>query len=603
MKSTVLVVDDMPIIRDPIAATLRTAGYEVICAGNGKQALDMLRSQQADLILLDVNMPVMDGLAFLRVLRGDSAKAQTPVIMLSGAEDRSDILEAAKLGIQGYILKSNFSLKDLLTRVRQNLNGSSPKSPPASSPKAGASNQPSQQVVPKSAAPSPPRAAVGAASPLTASGTPKLEGSDPNEALAKFMGVSVLFTREKCLERAQKALHGKALSGVVAQVIQLATSSGSDAAQLGESISHDPILSAKVLRIANSTVYATSRGPVTTVFDAIKKIGFSTVRNIAATVGIIEAMPAGRGRDGFDPIRSWQHSFAVAMLAERLASTAQNANQAAAIAYLAGLCHDLGEILFQTCFGDECRLVQEAHERTGYPVADLEKVMLGIPTSELISLTLRSLSLPDVICGPIEAMHGPSPTKDPLGSILCLADICANGMLLAASPKSPLRGFTMDECERALSKKAAPKLDRAKIRDEIFALTMLLSQISDPSLTTPLFPTTKSPIWLAREAGLSKLDPIEVALESLAQVESKNRLPTPEETKNIKALVIEATDASMGTLGSQNIAAFKTNCKTELPILWLVHQCETSPAPSDQQLQPISMPVPLEVLAKFVAAA
>ena len=94
-----------------------------------------------------------------------------------------------------------------------------------------------------------------------------------------------------------------------------------------------------------------------------------------------------------------------------------------------------------------------------------------------------------------------------------------------------------------------------------------------------------------------------MALESLAQVESKNRLPTPEETKNIKALVIEATDASMGTLGSQNIAAFKTNCKTELPILWLVHQCETSPAPSDQQLQPISMPVPLEVLAKFVAAA
>jgi HD-like signal output (HDOD) protein/CheY-like chemotaxis protein len=604
MKTTVLVVDDMPIIRDPIAATLGTAGYRALCAGNGQQALDMLRSQQVDLILLDVNMPVMDGLAFLRILRGDSAKAQTPVIMLSGAEDRSDIIEAAKLGIQGYILKSNFSLKDLLARVHQKLNGSPEKSPPAGSPKAEASNQTSPQVVPKSSGPAPSCVAVGAASPLTVSGASGLKDSNPNEALAKAMGVSVLFTREQSLERVQRALKGKALSGVVAQVIQLATSSGSDATQLGESISHDPILSAKVLRVANSTAYATSRGPVTTVYDAIKKIGFSTVRNIAATVGIIEAMPAGRGHDGFDPIRSWQHSFAVAMLAERLVLTARDSNQsAAALGYLAGLCHDLGEILFQSCFGEECKQIQEAHERTGHPMADLEKVMLGIPTSELIGLTLRSLSLPDAIRGPIEAMHGPAPTKDPVGAILCLADIYANGMLLAASPKSPLRGFTAGECERALAKNAPPNLDRAKIRAEIFALTMLLSQISDPNLIAPLFPPTKSTIWLAREPGLSKLDPVEVALESLAQVQSKNRLPTPEETKNLKALVIEATDASVGAFTSHQIAALKASCKAELPILWLVHKCEMSVNAPEQQPQPVLMPAPLEVLAKFVAAA
>jgi HD-like signal output (HDOD) protein len=417
------------------------------------------------------------------------------------------------------------------------------------------------------------------------------------------MGVSILFTRDQCLERAQKALHGKALSGVVAQVIQIATTPRSDAAQLGESISHDPILSAKVLRVGNSTAYATSRGPVRSVFDAIKKIGFSTVRNIAATVGIIEAMPPGRGSDNFDPIRSWQHSFAVAMLAERLVSAAHNADQsAAAVGYLAGLCHDLGEILFQTCFGDECRQIQEAHARTGHPIAELEKVMLGIPTSELISLTLRSLSLPDAIRGPIEAMHGPTPTKDPVGTILCLADIYANGMLLAASPKSPLRGFTTAECERALKQNAPPNLDRAKILSEIYALTMLLSQISDPNLTAPLFPPTKSSIWLAREPGLSKLDPIEVALESLAKVQSKPRLPTPDEAKTVKALVIEATDAFMGAFTSQNIAAFKANFKTPLPILWLVHKCEGSITP-DQQPQPMLMPVPLGVIAKFVAAA
>jgi HD-like signal output (HDOD) protein/CheY-like chemotaxis protein len=586
-KNHILLVDDAAICREPVAYFLTKSGYNVTCAANGREALDAIQSTPPDLILLDLLMPVMDGLSLLRTLHGLKPQIKIPVLLLTAVSDKKHILEAAKLGVSGYMLKTRFSLDDLLTRIRQKLTDA--PTPP------NASNRPTP----------PPAAAIAvAASTAETSAMPDSKAPDPNEALAKSMGVEILYTRETCLEYAKKALHGKALSGVVAQVIQIATSSRSDAAQLGESISHDPILSAKVLRVGNSTAYATSRGPVTNVFDAIKKIGFSTVRNIAATVGIIEAMPAGRGRDGFDPIRSWQHSFAVAMLAERLVSAAQNGNQsAAAVGYLAGLCHDLGEILFQTCFGEECRKIQEAHERTGHSVAELEKVMMGIPTSELIGLTLRSLSLPDAIRDPIEAMHGPAPTKDSVGAILCLADTYANGMLLAASPKSPLRGFTTAECEAALKKNAPPNLDRAKIRGEIFALTMLLSQISDPNLTAPLFPPAKSTIWLAREPALSKLDPVEVALESLAKIQSKNRLPTPEEAGTVKAIVIEATDAFMGPFASQNIAAFKAGCKTALPILWLVHQCEGSVTPSDQQPQPTLMPVPLDVVAKFVAAA
>ncbi len=591
-KSHILLVEDTAICREPVAYFLSNSGFKVTCAANGREALAAIQSAPPDLILLDLIMPDMDGLTLLRNLHRRNPPSKIPVLLLTAVSDKKHIMEAAKLGVRGYLLKTRFSLDDLLARARQNLGVLASPSPSTDVP-----NQPAPQVVAASAA---PRVESVPKAPETSDS----KALDPNEALAKSMGVSILFTRETCLEHAKKALHGKALSGVVAQVIQLATSSGSDAAQLGESISHDPILSAKVLRVGNSTAYATSRGPVTNVFDAIKKIGFSTVRNIAATVGIIEAMPAGRGRDGFDPIRSWQHSFAVAMLAERLVSAAQNGNQsAAAIGYLAGLCHDLGEILFQTCFGDECTKIHEAHERTGHSIAELEKVMLGMPASELISLTVRSLGLPDAILGPIEAMHGPAPTKEPVGAILCLADIYANGMLLAASPKSPVRGFTTAECDGALKKNALPNLDRAKIRGEILALTALLSQMSDPNLTASLFPPTKSAVWLAREAGLSKLDPVEVALESLCKVQSKHRLPTPEEVGTVKALVIEAADAFVGPFASQNIAAFKVACKTPLPILWLVHQCEGSVGSADQQPQPILVPIPLDVVARFVAAA
>jgi HD-like signal output (HDOD) protein/DNA-binding NarL/FixJ family response regulator len=577
----ILFVDDLAIFREPIAFFLGKSGFKVTCASNGREALQAIQSSSPDLILLDLVMPEMDGLSLLRNLKRNQTKSNIPVLVLTAMTDKKQIVEAGKLGAKGYLLKTRFSLDDLLARIRQTL-----KEPDAArraeTPKVDASPAPAERSPPPPEAASPP-------------------GADGNEELAKSLGVPVLFTRDKCLARARQALLGKALSGVVAQVIQIATSSGTDAAQLEASISHDPILSAKVLKVANSTTYATSRGPVMTVVDAIKKIGFATVRNIAATVGIIEAMPAGNGREGFDPIRSWQHSFAVAMLTERLVAAAQNGNQsAAAVGYLAGLCHDLGEILFNTCFADECRQVQEAHERTGRPLAELDKIMLGIPRAELIHLTLDGLNLPDAIRGPIEAMHDPKAAKNSLGLTLCLADIYANGMLLAESPKSPVRGFTAAECERALEKNAPPEMDRARIRGEIFALTMLLSQIGDPSLTAPLFPATKTPIWFARETGLPKMDPIEVALESLADVRTGPRFPIPEEMHDLKGLVIEGTDASTGPLSAANLAAFRKSCEVQLPTLWLIHKREKTPVTADLP-QPMVMPVALHVLAGFAA--
>jgi len=572
--SHILVVDDEAVIRELIAAVLHGAGHVVACAGNGREGLAAVHAFPPDLIILDINMPEMDGLTMLRKLQALAPPRKFRVLLLTGLLDKQRIMEAAKLGVSGCILKNKFSVDDLMARVRQNLDGAS------------------AQIIPKNTEPE----TVEHKSP------PANETADPNEAMARALGVKVLLTRDECLERAQQALHGKALSGVVAQVIQLATTPLSNATQLGESISHDPILSAKVLRVANSTAYATSRGPVTTVFDAIKKIGFAAVRNIAATVGIIDAMPSAAARDGFDPIRSWQHSFAVAMLAERFVAAAHDSNQsaAAAVAYLAGLCHDLGEILFQTCFGEECRQIQEAHARTGHPLAELEKVMLGTPTSELIGLTMASLSLPDAIRGPIEIMHGPNAAKDPLGCVLLLADIYANGMLLAASPRSPVRGFATAECDMAMAKKPPPSLDREKIRAEIFALTMLLSRISDPHLMDPLFPPGKSTVWLARESMLSKLDPVEVALESLAKVKTASRLPTPEEAKGIKALVIESADAALGPFTRPNLAAVKSTGGANLPILWLVHKNEIAAVAGDS-LQPMLMPTPLETLARFIS--
>lgn len=116
--STILVVDDMPIIRAPIAASLQAAGFRTLCAAGGLEALVLL-AERPDLILLDIQMPGMDGLTFLRLLRHSPRGAAIPVLLLTAEEDRAMVLKAVKLGAQGYILKSTFSLKDLVARVQQ----------------------------------------------------------------------------------------------------------------------------------------------------------------------------------------------------------------------------------------------------------------------------------------------------------------------------------------------------------------------------------------------------------------------------------------------------------------------------------------------------
>ena len=113
----ILVVDDMSIFRDPIAASLRLAGFETLCASNGQEALQAIRNHRPAVVLLDVSMPVMDGITCLRAMRNEPEIARTSVILFTALSDRKYVLEAGRLGVQDYLLKSSFSLKELLARV------------------------------------------------------------------------------------------------------------------------------------------------------------------------------------------------------------------------------------------------------------------------------------------------------------------------------------------------------------------------------------------------------------------------------------------------------------------------------------------------------
>jgi len=112
--ATVLVVDDEPQIRRVMRTTLSSNGYTVIEARSGEDALEMLRKERPELVLLDVNMPGMGGLAACREIRSDSDIA---IIMLTVRNTERDKVLALDAGADDYVVKP-FSMEELLARIR-----------------------------------------------------------------------------------------------------------------------------------------------------------------------------------------------------------------------------------------------------------------------------------------------------------------------------------------------------------------------------------------------------------------------------------------------------------------------------------------------------
>jgi two-component system chemotaxis response regulator CheY len=105
MSKTILVVDDSASFRTVVKLALQKAGYTVIEAGDGKDALGKLTGAKVNLIVCDVNMPNMDGLAFLKEVKTMAAYKFTPVIMLTTESQESKKAEGRAAGAKAWITK------------------------------------------------------------------------------------------------------------------------------------------------------------------------------------------------------------------------------------------------------------------------------------------------------------------------------------------------------------------------------------------------------------------------------------------------------------------------------------------------------------------
>ena len=105
MVRTVLVVEDNQIDRTRLVKVLSDAGYEVSTAENGLQAIDQVKRNKPEAILMDINMPEMDGFAATRALRGDKDTKHIPVILVTAKDQKADKAWGQMLGAKGYVTK------------------------------------------------------------------------------------------------------------------------------------------------------------------------------------------------------------------------------------------------------------------------------------------------------------------------------------------------------------------------------------------------------------------------------------------------------------------------------------------------------------------
>ena len=115
----ILVVEDDRFLMSAYRVKLTKVGFEILTASDGNEAMAILQKNVPDIILLDLIMPIKDGFAVLKEVREDENLQNVPVIVASNLGQKEDLDRATQLGADDYIIKSDLSLDDLVTKIKQ----------------------------------------------------------------------------------------------------------------------------------------------------------------------------------------------------------------------------------------------------------------------------------------------------------------------------------------------------------------------------------------------------------------------------------------------------------------------------------------------------
>jgi DNA-binding response OmpR family regulator len=117
-QKTVLIIDDDPLFQEELTAALVGAGYRVMNAYDGEAGLRCILKEAPNLVILDLILPKKDGFKVLRELNGWEEMKRIPVIVLSNLQNSDNIEIAVRLGVTDYLVKSNYTVAQIVQKVR-----------------------------------------------------------------------------------------------------------------------------------------------------------------------------------------------------------------------------------------------------------------------------------------------------------------------------------------------------------------------------------------------------------------------------------------------------------------------------------------------------
>ncbi len=451
----ILVVDDTAICREPIAEALRARGYDVVCAESGQEALSSLREHRPDLVLLDVVMPDLDGLAVLRTMRRNPEWRSLPVIMLTNKADRESVQRIANLNVQGYVLKNDFSLGTLLAKVEACVD---PLIPAVHVPSSGEllpdrqrsrANTRNGAVLVRSAP-----ATTTTVAPISGRGHARSGGAlkpeqTQRESLADLKPV---ITKDELVRLVNQGLELRPLGAAVHNVIAATSASGCTAEDVAKAVSQDQALSIRLLKVANSSAYSRGR-PVDSVREAVQRIGVSEVRSMVMTLGVLDQYDqAGAGL--LDPHLFWEHSAACGLIASAIARArgAKNPDEY----FLWGALHDVGRLILSEHVPDAYAQVREAAQRFDLPLETVEARLMLMDHCDILARALERWQFPRDFIVPVVNHHRSVTTLKRLGEqhgeragVIALSDRLAHALLLGSSGNDVI--YPLEELAEFLS--------------------------------------------------------------------------------------------------------------------------------------------------------
>jgi DNA-binding response OmpR family regulator len=121
VKKKILLAEDDKFISKAYNAGLEKSGFEILVAYDGVDAINKIKSKKPDLVLLDLIMPIKNGFEVLEELKLDDALKHIPVIILSNLGQESDVAKAKDLGSVDYMIKSNFTMAQVIEKIKFHL--------------------------------------------------------------------------------------------------------------------------------------------------------------------------------------------------------------------------------------------------------------------------------------------------------------------------------------------------------------------------------------------------------------------------------------------------------------------------------------------------